>query len=127
MASRSRANLARLLDRAAEVPGLLEALEPVLRGYLRDAENAEARFSRFHWGDQASGVLVGRAPVVLPDEVLTVLGTLDRIDYETEKAGEHAIWYHHFEESKPVLAHTAAGKLVIVDGDYRVTPRGIEG
>jgi hypothetical protein len=127
MAKRTRASLARLLDRAEEVPGLLEALEPVLQSYVADAHKAEQRFDRFHWGDEASGVVVGEAPLVLPDEVLTVLGTLDRIDYETHKAGEHAIWYHNFESERPILAHTAAGKLVIVGGSYRVTARGIEG
>jgi hypothetical protein len=123
----SRAKLRRLIDEAADVPGLTEALEPVLRGYIEDARHADKRFARFHWGDRAAGVTVGHAPIVLPDEVLTVLGVLDRIDYATTKAGERAIWYHHFKRQKPKLAHTAAGRLIIVGGSYRVTARGIEG
>jgi hypothetical protein len=123
----SRAKLRRLVDELADVPGLAEALEPVLRGYIKDAQRADKRFSRFHWGDRAAGVTVSHAPIVLPDEVLTVLGTLDRVDYETKKAGERAIWYHNFETTRPVLAHSSAGKLIIVGGSYRVTARGIEG
>jgi hypothetical protein len=82
-----------------------------------------------HWGHGGKATV---KPVSVPDPrgVLVKLGTLREITYETTKAGDPPrTWYtHEFESPFPELAYSQnGGGLVICDGKYRVTARGIVG
>jgi hypothetical protein len=91
-------------------------------------EEAREVWERFHWGDESLDLIeADGAPEVLDGDVLVVLGELARVDYETTKGGDSAIWFHEFEAERPQLCLTRDGRLVIVGGDYRVTRRGIVG
>jgi hypothetical protein len=90
-------------------------------------ERAAGEYRAFHWGDEPDAIVHARAPVVTPKMVLTELGTLVWVVYETAKGGETYEWEHPFEGTRPVLASTPGGRLVVVGGSYRITPRGIVG
>ena len=116
-----------LLSKAEAIEGLPEVLEEVIGSYVERARTARGEFKRFHWGEEPTDLQEAMAPLVLPDEVLWSLGDLAEIAYEGTKNGEPAIWVHTFKAQRPVLAYSEHGLLVIVGGDYRVTPRGIVG
>jgi hypothetical protein len=114
------------LHRAGDVPGLQEAIADAVERMAEGGRQAAREYREFHWGHEADGTAVWSAPLVKPHDVLTELGELVEIAYETRK-DEHAIWVHPFEPKRPVLASTATGRLVVVGGSYRITKRGIEG
>lgn len=93
----------------------------------RQLDRAADDWRAFHWGDEPSEIIDADVYRPNPREVLTVLGKLKRVDYETPKAGELAIWWHEFSRPCPYLAASESGKLLIVGGRYRITPRGIVG
>jgi len=92
---------------------------------MANPSNAEAEYERFHWGTKAKRKI--RVRVSTPRELFEI-GKLRRVEYETVKKGERAVWYHDFERPFPSLTSTTGGKLgPIVGGQARVEPRGIVG
>lgn len=97
----------------------LDELETSFCGDALDA------YREFHWGDEAREC----RRVEIPEfDRLFALGQLRRVDYETTKDGETAIWFHDFEDPLPTLTATPDGTLgPILGGGAVVTARGIEG
>jgi hypothetical protein len=93
----------------------------------RAIEAARAEFKAFHWGNESTEIIEAEAPQLRAGQVLMVLGELHAVEYDTEKGAEVGRYCHDFEHEKPLLCSTADGQLVIVGGQYRVTPRGIVG
>jgi hypothetical protein len=91
-----------------------------------DARRAFQRFRVFHWGLGGDGKIRDLRAADPSQGVLTQLGTLREVTYETSKAGDPPrTWYtHEFKSPLPVLAYSDGG-LVICGGDYRVRPEGI--
>lgn len=114
------------MRRAGDVPGLQEAIADAVGRMESGGRAAAKEYEAFHWGRPADATAAWEAPLVRPHDVLTELGELAEIAYETHK-DERAIWVHPFESPRPVLASTAKGRLVVVGGSYRVTRRGIVG
>lgn len=81
-----------------------------------------------HWGKGGSD-----APHVVrcadPTGVLTHLGELRSVVYETDKAGDPpgTRYEHKFKSPLPELTYSQGGLLAICGGAYRVTWRGIVG
>ena len=88
---------------------------------------AREEFEAFHWGTPSTKTIAATIDPPKAHEALAVLGRLRRIDYETVKDGQHAIWYHDFEHTFPYLATCKRGRLWIVGGSYRIRPEGIVG
>lgn len=88
---------------------------------------AAREWTAFHWGDEPTELLDARVYVPSPGEALMVLGSLRRVDYETQKDGQHAIWFHEFSRPRPYLCASSRGSLLVVGGGYRIEPRGIVG
>lgn len=88
-----------------------------------DTADARAAYEAFHWGRKPRKVLKFRGhsgPVF-------ELGRLRKVEYETRKGREHAIYVHEFDPPFPRLTGTSGGRLgPILGGRARVTPRGIE-
>mgnify|MGYP001270276002 CR=1 FL=1 len=58
--------------------------------------------------------------------VCWLLGEVEEILYNTTRDGKKERYLHPFSKSaRPLAAVDAAGKLVLVGGDYQVTDRGI--
>ena len=114
------------MRQAREVPGLPEAIADAVSRMVEGGQGAAREYKRFHWGVKPDGTAVWDAPLVKPHDVLTELGELVEVAYETTK-DEAAIWVHAFQTERPVLASTNRGRLVVVGGSYRITRRGIEG
>lgn len=114
------------MRKAGNVPGLQEAIADAVERMARAGRKAAKEYRDFHWGHEPDGTAVWDAPLVRPHDVLTELGELIEVAYETRK-DERAIWVHPFQPTRPVLASTATGRLVVVGGSYRITARGIEG
>jgi hypothetical protein len=114
------------MDKAGDVPGLQEAIADAVESMAGEGIRACRRYKRFHWGRDADGTALWRAPLVRPHDVLVELGELVEVAYLTTK-DESATWVHPFEARRPVLASTPSGRLVVVGGSYRITSRGIEG
>lgn len=93
----------------------------------RQIQLAEKRFSQFHWSDAPSQIQKAQAPEIRPGEVLYSLGELVAITYRASKGGSTYDWAHDFKPSRPELASTTSGDLVIVGGDYKINQRGIVG
>jgi hypothetical protein len=91
------------------------------------SSSAAAReYERFHWGRRPRETI----RVVPPSTSggLYEIGRLRRVEYETTKGRERAIWYHDFSRPFPRLTATLAGRLgPIIGGRARVEPRGIVG
>ena len=85
-------------------------------------------YEAFHWGMKSQGKR--RVKVAPQPDVLTNIGDLVNVTYETNKGGEEAQWIHAFGEEggrRPKLAVDPDNKrLHIVGGDYTVTSKGIE-
>ena len=97
-------------------------------GPSRKLDLAKNFYEDFHWGEKpkkAKRVKTSPSP-----DVLTNIGELVDITYETSKGGEEAHWNHTFGEEggqRPKLAVDPRNKrLHIVGGDYTVTAKGIE-
>jgi len=91
----------------------------------RNDSNAEREYERFHWGTKAKRKI--RVRVSTPRELFEI-GKLRRVEYETVKKGERAVWYHDFSRPFPSLTATTSGRLgPIVGGRAKVEPRGIVG
>jgi len=90
-------------------------------------DRAKEEFRAFHWGNDAETVETADAAQLVEGDVLVVLGELNAVEYITTKGEQEAVWCHDFGKSRPKLCTTASGRLVIVGGGYRVTPRGIVG
>lgn len=88
---------------------------------------ARALFNRFHRFD-AWNVIRKPCRRLIP-EVLVHLGYLKGLIYASDKSEPgRPKTYIHFMEAPPLLASNSEGtQLYIVGGNYRVTPRGIEG
>ena len=114
------------MRRAGDVPGLQQAIADHVERMAKGGRKAAAEFEAFHWGVEPDGTGVCMAPLVRPGDVLTELGELMEVAYQTTK-DEDAVWVHPFEAARPVLASTSRGRLVVVGGSYRITRRGIEG
>lgn len=87
-------------------------------------EGPIARHVAFHWGNPPRKV----ARVRHPDyrRGLFELGRLRRVEYETSKGRERAIYVHDFSRPYPLLTGDTAGRLgPILGGVARVEPRGI--
>ena len=116
---------------ARRSPELAAHLARAGRAAIRQAQDAEAFYRRFHWGRRGeSGAREVRAPVVVAGEPLVELGTLREVAYQTRKGAESgsSIYVHEFEARRPTLAYSMLTKaLVIVGGEYRVTWSGIVG
>jgi hypothetical protein len=91
---------------------------------LEEAHDLFWRFHRF----AAHGVIRKPCRRVIP-KVLVHLGYLRGLIYTSDKGSRGCLkTYIHFMDTPPRLACDSAGaQLYIVGGDYRVTPRGIEG
>jgi hypothetical protein len=81
----------------------------------------------FHWGDEPTEIISANLYVPSAGETLVVLGKLRRVDYETTKAGELAVFWHEFSRPTPYLCAGPRGSLHVVGGRYRIEPRGIVG
>lgn len=114
------------MRRAGAVPGLQEAMADALCRMERGGRAAARDYEAFHWGNGPDATAAWSAPLVRPHDVLTELGELAELAYQTTK-DEAAIWVHAFESPRPVLAATSGGRLVVVGGAYRITRRGIVG
>lgn len=88
---------------------------------------ARRDFKAFHWGNKSTEILAASVPDIRPGDVLVVLGELATVEYDTAKGDEDGRYVHPFEDDRPLLCCTKEGRLVIVGGSYRVTPRGIVG
>jgi hypothetical protein len=83
-------------------------------------------------GRPVDEVLLAEVPAQVPDE-FTILGELEAVTYLAGKNhienGEISLWEHEFGEEdgiKPKLCADKHGRLWIIGGNYRLTPRGIE-
>lgn len=114
------------MARAGDVPGLQEAIADAVCRMESGGRAAAKSYRAFHWGHGADATVQWEAPLVRPHDVLTELGELVEIAYETTK-DEQAVWVHPFEAARPVLASTSKGRLVVVGGSYKITRRGIVG
>jgi hypothetical protein len=106
-------------------------LDALLADGYSEADLADAvdAYRRLHWGtDPTSAELVEYQP---PGLALTALGELYAAAYDTTKTGDGpdgAVYFHEFEDPKPLLAvDPATGRLHIVGGGYTVETRGIVG
>lgn len=106
------------------------------RGELRDGDRvhvarvnpaptaAQDAYTRFHWDRKPKRTRNTRLPNFAQ---LYELGKLKRVEYETRKGNETAIWVHDFTAPFPSLTATPSGRLgPIVGGRAIVTERGIE-
>lgn len=91
-----------------------------------DARRAFRRYRLTHWGLGGDGRIRDLRAADPSQGVLTQLGTLREVTYETSKLGDpRNTWYtHEFKSPLPVLAYSDGG-LVICGGGYRVRPEGI--
>lgn len=117
----------RALEALEQIPGGLVYAEDMLSDWAEEAKRADRTYKREHWGDEATKLSPGEIARVRPGDVLVELGELAEIAYDTTKQGEAAIFVHKFLRTRPRLAHTQDGRLVIVGGSYRVTEAGIVG
>jgi hypothetical protein len=91
---------------------------------LSNTRDAARAYERFHWGKKAKRAVKTRLPAF---DRIYELGKLRKVEYETTKGRENAIWVHSFHRPYPVLTATPDGKLgPIVGGVAHVTERGIE-
>jgi hypothetical protein len=90
-------------------------------------KQAAEQWSEFHWGDNPREIVRAELYVPSKGEHLVVLGKLRRVDYQTCKAREQAIWFHNFSRPFPWLCASGDGSLHIVGGRYTVQARGIVG
>lgn len=91
-------------------------------------KRAQHEFRRFHWDEEPDALVRASAPVVTPGSVLVEIGELREVVYRTTKGGgEVTDWWHAFKDRRPVLAFNSSGRLVVVGGSYKITPRGIVG
>ncbi len=119
------ARLHELADRAEDL-GIAEPLADVLEAYIAQAEVASDAYEDFHWGKQSEGGEIVRIPP--PPLVVTGMGPLVEIVYESTKGGTMAHWVHPFDDPRPVLAfEEMSDQLYIIGGGYNVTHRGIVG
>lgn len=96
---------------------------------LASPEEVRRAFRRYrvtHWGLAGEQEVTASRAADPRQGVLTQLGTLREVTYETSKAGDpKRTWYtHKFSSPLPELAYSQSG-LVICGGGYRVTWRGI--
>lgn len=113
--------------RDAEKLGIASQLAELADRAVRTLGDAESRYDSIRWGQEPDGVLVVEAPSVAPGETLTVLGTLEYVEYSGRKNGPDTLWLHGFKKAKPLLCVNAESRLIVCGGDYRVTERGIVG
>ena len=86
---------------------------------------AEALFGDLH-GDQEPDN-VRPVQLSLPD-VVTELGHMEAVEYQADRGDGLHSYRHEFEDPLPTLAvDPESRRLIIVEGGYTVTPRGIEG
>jgi hypothetical protein len=79
----------------------------------------------FHWGNAPKRI--ARVPRPTYPGGLYELGKLRRVEYETTKGRERAIYVHDFTAPYPLLTGTPNGRLgPILGGAAHITPRGIE-
>lgn len=79
----------------------------------------------FHWGNAPRRI--ANVPRPTYPQGLYELGKLRRVEYETRKGREHAIYVHDFTSPYPILTGTPSGRLgPILGGRAHITPRGIE-
>lgn len=102
-------------------------------------EHAQESYERFHWGEEPEGLDLVYVPPIDPRVPLYRLGELVSVTYETTKGGGKVFhWVHEFSpkdpDGRPVLCCVPdgpqgpeSGGLVIADGTYEVTERGIVG
>lgn len=92
-----------------------------------DLQSARKLFDRFHCF-APSDVIREPCRRVIP-KVLVSLGELRGLIYKSDKWQRgRPRTYIHFMETSPRLACDSEGKqLYIIGGNYRVTPRGIDG
>jgi hypothetical protein len=93
-----------------------------------DERKAHGLYVVNHWGKTGKN-RISRLRCPLPDGVLSELGILKSVVYETRKGGDDGPteYEHDFEKPYPVLAVNEAGLLLICGGKYKVTVRGIVG
>ena len=94
-----------------------------------DVAAAIAEYEALHWGIPAGALL--QLQYQPPGNVLTMLGELDAVAYDTAKAGDGpdgAVYWHPFEHPRPILAvDPDSNRLHILGGGYTVEDRGIVG
>ena len=94
-----------------------------------DLAAAVADYQALHWGLSADAVL--RLQYTPPGPILTMLGELDAVAYDTAKGGDGpdgAVYWHPFEQPRPILAvDPDSNRLHILGGGYTVEDRGIVG
>jgi len=104
-----------------------EEADPAVDG--DELEDLEEEYANFHWGTRPDRI----AQVdVTPPRTLVGIGELEAVVYRTKKGERRqASWIHELGEdggSKPILAYDPeSDQLYIIGGDYKITPRGIEG
>ena len=89
--------------------------------------NPAPSYEASHWGEFGKG---GASMMTIPEpEGCVLLGELVEVIYKTKKGGdEKRVEYRHtFKGPRPKLVYNRRGKLLIADGRYRVTERGIVG
>jgi hypothetical protein len=114
------------IESAGDVRGLQEAIADAVERMAKGGRRAAKDYESFHWGIEPDGTRAWEAPLVRPHDVLTELGELVEVAYQTTK-DETAVWVHPFQSPRPVLASTSTGRIVVVGGNYRINRRGIVG
>jgi hypothetical protein len=99
------------------------------KGELEDAEKAARAYARTHWGRRGNGKIL-TLPMLDPSVgVLTTLGILREVVYETCKGvdREPVLYEHEFSRRRPPLLvyHQGCQLLGIAGGEYKVPWRGI--
>lgn len=119
--------LVALLEEARAIPGAAEALVAAARRELRRIKAGRRSYKKTHWGNKG-GDPVRELRVADVSGPVTMLGTLELVEYFTDKRGDGpSVYYHDFSDEKPILAYDRRGLLVVAGGTYEVTERGIVG
>ena len=112
---------------AARDPKFKRAIEASADRVKRQLRTAKRKFREFHWQDEPEQIQRVNVPTIQAGDSLYSLGELISVTYRASKANEVFDWHHEFEQSRPELAATTSGDLVIVGGNYRIEERGIVG
>jgi len=95
----------------------------------KQLRRADSFYKQFHWDRDAKEIIKVTGVRGVPP-VLVSLGELHAVEYKAQKGNDKRkeTYRHVFKAARPLLCCDPQGRnLYIIEGDYTITERGIEG